>query len=276
MMCFIDIHAELRKSAQLLEALIVDQHRIIENIAVIIVLIITVHGGQQRATLKQQIGRLFGFVLLFQNDLLIVGDDNIELAIVDSMKCCSRILKEMELDIGVQYTCIFRRHHLCLIKGHDLMERVKHRLIRSEYKCVLAVTLILRVLLCNQDSLAESHSQSVDIVRIVLLKLLHLLEDSFILIVAQVDKAELSVLMDTIIGGVREPVAAVPPIIEDLIHMSIIKTLLDKYIHFQRVELRLTEESIGIFALIVICEELSCQVIVTGAYLTTVLYIESP
>ena len=286
MMCFIDIHAELRKSAQLLEALIVDQHRIIENIAVIIVLIITVHGGQQRATLKQQIGRLFGFVLLFQNDLLIVGDDNIELAIVDSMKCCSRILKEMELDIGVQYTCIFRRHHLCLIKGHDLMERVKHRLIRSEYKCVLAVTLILRVLLCkqeliedassNQDSLAESHSQSVDIVRIVLLKLLHLLEDSFILIVAQVDKAELSVLMDTIIGGVREPVAAVPPIIEDLIHMSIIKKLLDKYIHFQRVELRLTEESIGIFALIVICEELSCQVIVTGAYLTTVLYIESP
>ena len=213
-------------------------------------------------------------------------DDNIELAIVDSMKCCSRILKEMELDIGVQYTCIFRRHHLCLIKGHDLMERVKHRLIRSEYKCVLAVTLILRVLLCkqeliedassNQDSLAESHSQSVDIVRIVLLKLLHLLEDSFILIVAQVDKAELSVLMDTIIGGVREPVAAVPPIIEDLIHMSIIKKLLDKYIHFQRVELRLTEESIGIFALIVICEELSCQVIVTGAYLTTVLYIESP
>ena len=82
--------------------------------------------------------------------------------------------------------------------------------------------------------------------------------------------------MDTIIGGVREPVAAVPPIIEDLIHMSIIKKLLDKYIHFQRVELRLTEESIGIFALIVICEELSCQVIVTGAYLTTVLYIESP
>ena len=115
----------------------------------------------------------------------------------------------MELDIGVQYACILRRHHLCFIKGHDLMERVKHRLIRSEYKCVLAVTLILRVLLCeqelienassDQDSLAESHCQSIDIVRIVLLKLLHLLEDSFILIVAQVDKAELSVLVDTII-----------------------------------------------------------------------------
>ena len=85
MMCFIDIDTKLRKSAQLLETLIVDQHRIIENIAVIIVLIIAVHGGQQRATLKQQIGRLIGFVLLFQNDLLIVGYDNIELAIVDSM-----------------------------------------------------------------------------------------------------------------------------------------------------------------------------------------------
>ena len=58
--------------------------------------------------------------------------------------------------------------------------------------------------------------------------------------------------------------------------MGIIKKFLDKHIHFQSVELRLTEESIRIFALIVICEELSCQIIVTGAYLTTVFYIESP
>ena len=58
--------------------------------------------------------------------------------------------------------------------------------------------------------------------------------------------------------------------------MGIIEELLDKNIHLQSVELRFTEKSIRVLALVIVSEELLCEVIVTRANFTSVNRVKLP
>lgn len=151
----------------------------------------------------------------------------------------------------------------------------------------MAKTLVPRILLRKQklvedtgrhkDGFAKSHREGIDVVRIVLAVLLHLLEERVGLFLGEVDsQAKLTAFVDGIVGRIRETVSLMTPIIEHLIDLLVVHEFLHKDIHLQSFELRLAQKSVGILLAVIIGEELPREVIVTGTNLSTVCAIVVP
>ena len=66
------------------------------------------------------------------------------------------------------------------------------------------------------------------------------------------------------------------PVIEHLIDLLIIHEFLHKNIHLQSLELRLAQKGMGVFLAVIIGEELSREVIVTGTNFSTVCTVVVP
>ena len=92
----------------------------------------------------------------------------------------------MKLDVGIKHTGILRRNDLCFVESHDFTERLEYGFVRRKHEGVVAKTLVPRILLRKQklvedagrhkDGFAKSHREGIDVVRVVLAVLLHLLE----------------------------------------------------------------------------------------------------
>ena len=121
MVRLIDINAELRQTAELLETLVVHQRGVIPRIIVIVVC--TIYGRKQRTGAgKERLCRR-GFLALFlYDDLLRIGNDDIEIRVIDSVQNRSGLVKKVKFDVGIEHTGILRRHDLRFVKGHDLTE----------------------------------------------------------------------------------------------------------------------------------------------------------
>ena len=103
-----------------------------------------------------------------------------------------------------------------------------------------------------------------------------MLEDDFVLLIAQVNQHALTALVDSIVRAVGEFTLTLAPSIEHLIHMSIAHKFLDKDIHFQGFKLRLAKKRIFILVLVVIGKKLLCEVVITRANFTAVVYVVPP
>ena len=71
-------------------------------------------------------------------------------------------------------------------------------------------------------------------------------------------------------------VSLISPVVEHLIDLWIPHELLDKDIHFQGFKLRLTEKCMRILLAVIISEKLPCQIVVSGAYFSTVGRVVKP
>ena len=151
----------------------------------------------------------------------------------------------------------------------------------------MAETLVPRILFRKQefiedaggheDGFAKSHRECVNIVRITLPVLLHLLEERVGLLFGRgVKESNLTALTDGIIGCVGEAVSSVTPVVEHLIDLLVIHEFLHKNIHLQRLKLRLPQEGVGILLAVVVGEEFSREVIITGANLSSVRRVVIP
>ena len=137
----------------------------------------------------------------------------------------------------------------------------------------MAKSLILRVFFRKQelikntsrhkDSFTQAHRQSIDIVRVIFFVLLHLFKDDFILLITHIEECTLPAFMDSVVGRIGKAILSVPPLVKDLVHMSIIHKLFYEYIHLQGFKLRFTKESVLIFIAVVICKEFFRQIIVS-------------
>ena len=86
-MGLIDIDAKLRKAAELFEPLVIHQSGIIPRIVFGIRTVCTVNCGKQGAgTAEQRFGSCCFFPLLLYDDLLRVGDNDIEVGIINCMQ----------------------------------------------------------------------------------------------------------------------------------------------------------------------------------------------
>ena len=286
MVRLIDINAELRQTAELLETLVVHQRGVIPRIIVIVVC--TVYGRKQRTGAgKERLCRR-GFLALFlYDDLLRIGNDDIEIRVIDCVQNRSGLVKKVKFDVGIKHTCILRRYDLCFVKGHDLTERLEDGLIRCKDQRIVTEPFVPRILFRKQefikdaggheDGFTKSHRKCVDIVRITLPVLLHLLEERVGLLFGQIDtEPDLTSLIHGIIGCVGEAVSSVTPVVEHLIDLLVIHEFLHKNIHLQRLKLRLPQEGVEILLAVVVGEEFSREVIITGANLSSVRRVVIP
>ena len=145
----------------------------------------------------------------------------------------------------------------------------------------MAKPLIPWILFCKQklientgshkNGLTKAHRESVNIVWIILTVLFHLLEDRIRLLFSRcIEKANLTALINSIIGCIRKSVPSVTPIVEHLIDLFVVHEFLHKHIHFQCLKLRLTQERMRIFLAVIIRKKFSCEIIVTGTDFSTV------
>ena len=124
-------------------------------------------------------------MFFLDDDFLCIGDDDIEFGIIQYRQN-RRVVHIMECDILVQNMNIFRRNDFRLVKRLDFQQGAEHRLVRREYKRIVAETLVFRIFVGQQEliedagghenRLAKPHGQRIDIVRVSLLVLLHLLK----------------------------------------------------------------------------------------------------
>ena len=151
----------------------------------------------------------------------------------------------------------------------------------------MAETLVPRILFRKQefiedaggheDGFAKSHRKCVNVVWIALTVLLHLLEERVGLLLRwSIKKTNLTVSFQCIIGCVGEAVSSVTPVVEHLIDLLVIHEFLHKNIHLQRLKLRLPQEGVGILLAVIIGEEFSREVIITGANLSSIRRVVIP
>ena len=199
----------------------------------------------------------------------------------------SGLVKKVKFDVGIEHTGILRRHDLRFVKGHDLTERLEDGLIRCEDQRIVAETLVPRILFRKQefiedaggheDGFSKSHRKCIDIVWIALTVLLHLLEERVGLLFSRgVKESNLTALTNGIIGRIGEVIPSVTPVVKHLIDLLVIHEFLHKNIHLQRLKLRLPQEGVGILLAVVVGEEFSREVIITGANFSSVRRVVIP
>ena len=203
MMRFVNIHTQLRQTAELFESLIVHQRGIVPSI--IFRIVTTINSGQQRTVAAKQYLSRSGFLTFFlDDDFLCIGNNNVEVRIINRVQNGSAFIQKVKLDIRIQHTCIFRRNDLRLVKDHNLTQGLQNRFVRRKHQSIVAKTLIFRIFFCeqkliedtgaHQDGFTQTHGQSIDIVRVTFPVLFHLLKQDIGLLFCQcIAKTKLTV-----------------------------------------------------------------------------------
>ena len=137
-------------------------------------------------------------MLFLDDDLLRVGDYDIEIRVIQGVKRCARIIKEVHLHIRIKNPCVFGRNDKSFIKGYNFFERLQYRFVGCEHKCIVAKTVILGILVgkqkliedtsSHQNSFSETHGKCIDIVWVYLGDIFHHLEYFCSLLLSKVIK----------------------------------------------------------------------------------------
>ncbi len=227
-------------------------------------------------------------MLTFQDHFLGIGDDQVEAGAVKHIERHASLVQEMEADIAIQPAHIFGRDNSRLIEGLNLPQCLQHGRIGSKDQGVMAIFGILGEFVGedeliedtggHEDGFTGAHGQREDVVgigtRIGLQVAINQFEGPFG-----------RFLKHTWLGNVtegficankatfRELSLPLGPLLEDLMHGFVVKKLLEKDVHLQRLELRLAQEGVSVGRAVEI-KILPGEFTVVLAYMPTILDVE--
>ncbi len=229
-------------------------------------------------------------MLALEDDLLRVGDDDVEARAIQRIERGTRFFEVVEAQVRGQEIDVLWRHHAGEVEGFDFLQRLQHRFVRREHQRVMAVARVLLEFVAQQeliedagrheDGFACAHRQREDVVRVGARVLAHRRKHSFVLILCNFIKHTYLLLR---MSG-NNPSLATPcesalflePLLKNILNPRIAKKLLEKNIGFQRLELRLAQENLGVLVGVVEIEEFAGQFLVMLPNRASIALIELP
>ncbi|MNZ80914.1 hypothetical protein D3C78_995670 [compost metagenome] len=95
-------------------------------------------------------------MLTLEDDLLRVGDDDVEARTIQRVQRGTRLFEVMKAQVRGQEVDVLRRHHAGQVEGLDLLQRLQHRLVRREHQCVVAVASVLLEFVAQQELVEDA------------------------------------------------------------------------------------------------------------------------
>ncbi len=259
---FVHVDAELFEAAQFFEALVGDEVAFVfESLCVEIgEFFVDAAGGVDGFVAAEEfVGERFLAVAALEDDLLGVGDDEVEAGVVNGAEGGAGFFEEVEFEVGGEEGFVLRWDDPALVESHDLAQRLEDGGVGGKDEGVVAIGGIARKFVGedelvedaggHQDGLAGAHRQSKDVVGIGALAGLHPPEDGVVgLAVDILEEGELA--------APREASGHVAPFLEDVVDGGVVQVFFEEDVHFQRLELGLAQEGVGVVRIVEVQEAL--------------------
>ncbi len=264
----VHVDAELFEAAQFFEALVGDEVAFVFRgfgVEIGEFFVDAAGGVDGFVAAEEAVGERFLPVAALEDDLLGVGDDEVEAGVVNGAEGGAGFFEEVEFEVGGEEGLVLQRDDPALVEGHDLAQRLEDGGVGGKDEGVVAIHGIARKFVGedelvedaggHQDGFAGAHGESEDVVGIDALAGLHPSEDGVVgLAVDILEEGEFAAALEAPGLGA--------PFLEDVVNGRVVQVFLEEDVHLQRLELRLAQEGVGVVRIVEVQEALGDAAIV--------------